>query len=303
MVIIRLLMEQNKTEDERIRIRSQRLSKVDQSNKRKRSVLSEEEEEATNAKMAKSTVDFTLADLKVYMNGEFRDSINEDMDNKLVTLNQRIDKTQDELKSHKNHVEQELKKMRSALESGRPPLALVPEKSLAKQADREDGRTVSQYWRARRSSRFFPIDGVTEEELRRELGFFFESKLRMPTGDVAAEDIEHVRRVRVRRGKQGLGEVLVLFADIETRDRVSSYARNLASFRDDAVKPTAGIRFEIPDHLSGVHRTLLQYGHALWVKHGKNPDFKRNIRHDDVELTFCLDVKLSSKKKWVTVSH
>ena len=58
----------------------------------------------------------------------------------------------------------------------------------------------------------------------------------------------------------------------------------------------------IPAHLSGVHKTLLQFGHNMRQKHG--PEFKRNVRFDDTELTLCIDIKLpGSGSKWVTVSH
>ena len=66
-----------------------------------------------------------------------------------------------------------------------------------------------------------------------------EQKLRIPLEDIREEDIETVRRVRLLRGKDNLNEVIVLFSDIETRDRITSYARNLASFVDLSGKPTA----------------------------------------------------------------
>ena len=164
-------------------------------------------------------------------------------------------------------------------------------------------RETKQYWRSRRSAKFFPVDGEDEDELRTSLQLFFKQKLCIPDGDVREEEVEQVRRLRMRRGRQNVGEVLVLFSDIETRDRVTSYARNLAQFIDIAGKPTAGIRFDIPDHLHGVHKTLLQYGHALWVKHNKDTNFKHNIRHDDAEMTFCLDMKFPRRQDWITVSY
>ena len=125
----------------------------------------------------------------------------------------------------------------------------------------------------------------------------------MPSGTVGTEEVEHVRKVRLRRGKQNQNEVVVLFSDVEARDRTVSYARNLAPFVDKEGKPTAGVRFDIPDHLTGVHKTLLQYGHALWAKHAKNPNFRRNIRFDDTEKTFCIDIKFPNRKDWITVDH
>ena len=115
--------------------------------------------------------------------------------------------------------------------------------------------------------------------------------------------MEDIRRVQLRRGRSNQREVIVLFNDIEARDRVTSYARNLAQFIDQAGKPTAGIRFDIPDHLSGVHRTLLQYGHAMWNKYRRDPSFKRNIRYDDVDMTFCLDMKLPGREDWITATY
>ena len=145
--------------------------------------------------------------------------------------------------------------------------------------------------------------GESEAELRENLRKFCTDKLRIPSDDIQDTDIEHVRRVRLRRGRESVGEVVVLFNSMETRDHITSYARNLGQFVDGKGKPTAGIRFEIPDHLSGVHRTLLQYGHALWLKYGKSTEFKRNVRFDDAEMTFCLDVKIPSKTDWMTVSY
>ena len=60
---------------------------------------------------------------------------------------------------------------------------------------------------------------------------------------------------------------------------------------------------DVPDHLSGVHKTLIQYGHAMWVKYQRDSDLKRNIRYDDVEMTLCLDIKFPGKKDWITVTH
>lgn len=172
-------------------------------------------------------------------------------------------------------------------------------------SDKSDrsNREAYQYWRSRRSAKVFPIEGVTEAELRAGLQEFLVIKLNMPSDGVGESEVEHVRRVRLRRGKQNLNEVIVLFADIDTRDRVVSYARNLAPFVDQAGKPTAGIRFDIPDHLSGVHRTLLQYGHAMWEKHNRDKGFKRNIRFDETEQAFCMDIKFPHREDWITVDH
>ena len=288
--------------------------------KRKRSISTEED---NRSKMTKndtaqgtpSVVNFTFNDITNFMNGEFLTNIKANIDENNRRLEDKIDKTQAELKTHKNHVERELAKMRNELGNNQGTPSMAVSGSYAEAAAntgavtktdnevRKESREERQYWRARRSARFFPIDGTTDEELRKSLADFCIVKLRIPSEDVNDEDVEQIRRVRLRRGKPNLGEVIVLFADLDTRDRIASFARNLGMFVDPTGKPTAGIRYDIPDHLAGVHRTLLQYGHALWTKYKKDPEFKRNIRFDDVQMTYCLDVKLPQKKNWVTVSY
>ena len=108
-------------------------------------------------------------------------------------------------------------------------------------------------------------------------------------------------RVGRGQGRPPSGEVVVVFADVETRDRVCSYARNLAQYVDSNNKPTAGVRMYVPTHLGGVYKTLLQYGFNMRERYG--PEFRRNIRFDDGEMSLCIDIKVPGKAKWVTVSH
>ena len=82
------------------------------------------------------------------------------------------------------------------------------------------------------------------------------------------------------------------------RDRIASYARNLSPFSSGG-KPTAGLRLDVPTHLKGVYKALMQYGYALKVKHGDG--LKRNVRFDDMEQTMCMDVKFPKESKWVTL--
>ena len=41
----------------------------------------------------------------------------------------------------------------------------------------------------------------------------------------------------------------------------------------------------------------------MWAKYKKNPEMKRNVRFDDIDMTFCLDVKFPGRKDWVTVPY
>ena len=57
----------------------------------------------------------------------------------------------------------------------------------------------------------------------------------------------------------------------------------------------------VPAHLGAVHKTLMQYGYKMREKYG--PEFKRNIRFDDIELSLCIDIRIPGANSWVTVSH
>ena len=63
------------------------------------------------------------------------------------------------------------------------------------------------------------------------------------------------------------------------------------------------VRHEIPSFLGGVHRALMQYGYSMLKKYRFSKEFKRNIRFEDSEHTFVIDLKLPGSDKWVTVSY
>ena len=117
-------------------------------------------------------MDFTFAQLQGWMNGEFRQSINEDLDKKMTTLTKKVDATQAELRTHKAYVEKEIRNMKAQLEddSARTVANCVVSEAPgpngnSSRTDRED----YQYWRSRRSAKIFPVLGETEEELRTSL--------------------------------------------------------------------------------------------------------------------------------------
>ena len=41
----------------------------------------------------------------------------------------------------------------------------------------------------------------------------------------------------------------------------------------------------------------------MWLKYNKSQDFKRNVRHDDAEMSYCLDMKLPGKSNWISISY
>ena len=146
---------------------------------------------------------------------------------------------------------------------------------------------INAYWKSRKSARIASITGVTEAEMWDGLQAFFHDKMRIPRTEISISDIIEVKRVKVGRGRKGNDEVLVRFLDVETRDRIASYARNLGDYVEGG-RPTATFRHDIPVHLAGVHRTLMHYGYAMKGRYGLN--FRKNIRFDDVSLSFCIDI-------------
>ena len=131
---------------------------------------------------------------------------------------------------------------------------------------------------------------------------FFYDKMRIPRSDLSERDLECVRRVLTARGRKSRLELLVKFVDVETRDRISSYARNLGKYIEKG-KATVTFRHNIPAHLAGVHCTLMQYGHDMAKKHGRG--FRRNVRFDDSAMSFCIDVYIpgSNNDEWITVPY
>ena len=131
--------------------------------------------------------------------------------------------------------------------------------------------------------------------------------MRIPSADVQLGDIIDIRRTRTGRTKQPKDEVIVTFVDVETRDRISTYARNLSSCIGPDNKPTAGIRPDIPSFLGGVHRALMQYGYDMKVKYKTTPGFRRNIRFEDADHTFVIDMLIpgpdNPRNEWITVDY
>ena len=145
-----------------------------------------------------------------------------------------------------------------------------------------------------------PVEGESAPEIWSNAQSFFAQMMKIPTAELREEDVVDIRRVLAPRERKTKHEVCVVFADSETRDRVASYARNLGAYIENG-KPTATFRHEVPTHLGGVYKTLLQYGYMMSGRYGRG--FKRNIRYDDIALSFCIDVLLPGTTNWVTVSY
>ena len=233
-----------------------------------------------------------------------------------ATLNEKIEQTNRELSKHNHDVDAIMKEMQRNInncirrddpisKSGTWAAAAASASAADKQKQtppmRRQTDSSRSYWWSRRCARFWSIEGETEGELRAGLMDFLNEKMHIPSGHVCTEDIISVRRHRAARGKKEIGEVIVLFADVSTRDRITYYSRNLGNWVDPRGKPTAGVRPDVPAHLGGVHRTLMRYGYALHSKYKFDKNLKRNVRFDDSEETMVIDVRLPGREKWVTV--
>ena len=228
---------------------------------------------------------------------ENRAKISADVTKTVGTLKQSIDNTQRDLNQHKDTVAGRLNAMQASIDNCIQRLEVQPHASAKDSGSKDSGSYASVasappgptpprgsrseadlrlYWFARRCARFWKIDGNTESERWNSVQRFIYEQLRMPRSEIDASDLVEVRPTRVARGRPNRGEVIVVFKDVETRDRVTSYARNLDEYVDRNGKPTAGIRHEIPSFLGGVHRALMQYGYSMMQKYGSDRSFKRN---------------------------
>ena len=156
------------------------------------------------------------------------------------------------------------------------------------------------YWRARRAIRCWPIM-CGNDSLWATVGDFFHITLQIPTSKLQQSSVESIRRVPARRrdDQRIRDEVIVTFCDVATRDLVYSYAPNLARLRSDPSPP--GIRIEIPQQLTGVFKTLHEYGSSLRRTLGET--FKRSIKFDDQRLSMYIDVLIPGDSSWTRVEY
>ena len=155
-----------------------------------------------------------------------------------------------------------------------------------------------EYNRARRSLRMWPIDGVTREEMWRDVKDFLQVKLALL--DITSQAIQSIERPEIPSGVAAKREVVVTFTHISTRDSVVGASARLAQYIDDNRKPTAGIRMEIPRRLRAAFASLYKYGQQLRSRHGEGT--RKHVKFEDNNRTLYLNVKLPGDETWSRVS-
>lgn len=167
----------------------------------------------------------------------------------------------------------------------------------------------AEYSRARRSIRMWPVKEKDGLDLWGAAATFVHECLKVPRTDLAKEDIEFVSKAPIRRRRYkdkeepGLvsDEVIVRFKTKETRHLVMAHSYNLAPFTNDHGKPTAGVRLEIPAHLSAEFQDFQIYGRTLHAKYGKG--FKRYIKFDDKEEKLFMQIRLPEEEELLLVDR
>ena len=157
---------------------------------------------------------------------------------------------------------------------------------------------TNQFHRARRSVRLWPVHGTTREELWKNAGEFMYHKLALL--DIYESMIDVVCRPDAPSSHLAKFEVVLTFKDKEILDRVLVASPRLAGCVDDAGRPTAGIRLEIPRRLKSAFSVLYKYGNQLRRRHGT--ELKKHIRFDEANLSIFMKVKLPGDDTWSEVS-
>ena len=148
-------------------------------------------------------------------------------------------------------------------------------------------RQVNKYWECRRALRIWPVSG---SDMRTALERFLLDKMGLDQEFV--RDLGHTDVIRLSGNNAGgtknknfkNDEVLVTFANKETRDAVKQAGVNLASHRD-----SAGIRIQVPGHLMSTFRAFESLAYHLKQKDG---ELRRVVKFDDDNLNLYMDVKL-----------
>ena len=234
--------------------------------------------------------------------GDMRNTVGK-IDKNVKANNKKLDRHQDQIKTNSDailDIRSEIRKLNARPEvADRPDAQAVP---VNQQETRwvprsHDAVTDEDFFRARRSLRLWPINGITTQDMRASAKSFLRDTLGLR--DLADSCIEDVSRPRLPSGLMTKSEVLIRFNDASARDTVMGASSRLAGHFDGAGKPTAGLRIEVPSALLPTFKTLERYGQQLRSRHGQGT--RRHVKFDELDRSLYLNVKLPGDERWSKV--
>ena len=213
-----------------------------------------------------------------------------------------IERNANKLQKHASEMEQLRESVsrieREQIDAKRGLPARIRETVVAS-GTRDNGVSHDQFDFARRALRIWPIDGSGREEIRKSVVDFMSGALEM--NDVEKNiGIESVERTGDARGGGVVyDEVVVCFADVETRDTVFRRGNKLAGYIDENRRPTCGIRLHITEKMKPAFNVLQRYGFLLKKKH---PSLKKYVKFDDYQRSLFIQVRLEEGGEWLNVT-
>ena len=164
----------------------------------------------------------------------------------------------------------------------------------------DEGRR-KQYEKSRRSLRLWPIQGNNDDEMREEVEAFLAGALLFSSEEITEFGIGHIRRIPpTRNNMTGIRqEVCVTFATVEARDTISRKGFLLSSYVTPDLKPTAGMRMDVPPFLMSTFNLLRGMGFDLRRQHGKGT--RKYVKFDDTRCDLFLEVRPEGSTSWIRI--
>ena len=248
----------------------------------------------TTAEMA-----LTMREFKEYMDANTNKRL-ESLDASIADVNRSVAKINKNVKLNTAKLEEGIRANKDSIAALRDELKNMQEAPPPKTTSPgKNVRLDEEFDKARRSLRLWPVHGTTREEIWNSTKFFLKEKLKLEN-QVSESMIEDITRAEIPPGPGVKLEVLVRMRSPEKRDLIMGASAGLAAFIDEAGKPTAGIRIQVPTALQATFRVLFRYGQSLRTRHG--PGTRRHVKFDDLNRTLYLNVKLPGDERWSKVS-
>ena len=279
------------------------------SQKRPREVLTGEEaqEGGKKHKMDEELRKFIKSELEKVASKEQLDSFAQQIASnteKISSMDKRMKEQGEEIKSVRGAVRQlelrSVEERRGLDKKIREAVSVAVDSKMASGANpmRMEERKFDEYDLARKSLRIWPIEGITDLEMRDSIENFVMNALLVDS--FSQEWISSIKRAPTQSRGAAYNEVVVTFSDKERRDEVFAARTKLGTYVDGDGKPTSGLRMQIPGYLMPTFKILEAYGYELRGLHG--PNFRRYIKFDEFERTLFLQVKFPNIDEWFNIS-